>query len=46
MPIEKHDLLHEFPESKDTIHKLKMSDQHFAELFEEYHDLQHEVHRI
>ena len=46
MPIEKHDLLHEFPESKDTIHKLKMSDQHFAKLFEEYHDFQHEVHRI
>ncbi|MCL1478461.1 MULTISPECIES: DUF465 domain-containing protein [unclassified Marinobacter] len=46
MPIEKHDLIHEFPEAKDTIHKLKMSDQHFAKLFEEYHDLQHEVHRI
>lgn len=46
MPIEKHDLIHEFPESKDTIHTLKMSDQHFAKLFEEYHDLQHEVHRI
>lgn len=46
MPIEKHDLIHEFPESKDTIHTLKMSDQHFARLFEEYHDLQHEVHRI
>ncbi|MBQ0762455.1 YdcH family protein [Marinobacter psychrophilus] len=46
MPIEKHDLIHEFPESKDTIHKLKMSDQHFAKLFEEYHNLQHEVHRI
>ncbi len=46
MPIEKHDLIHEFPESKDTIHTLKMSDQHFARLFDEYHDLQHEVHRI
>ena len=46
MPIEKHDLIHEFPEYKDTIHTLKMSDHHFAKLFEEYHDLQHKVHRI
>jgi hypothetical protein len=46
MPIEKHDLIHEFPESKDTIHTLKMSDKHFTKLFEEYHDLQHEVNRI
>lgn len=46
MSIEKHDLIHEFPESKDTIHTLKTSDQHFARLFDEYHDLQHEVHRI
>lgn len=46
MPIEKHDLLHELPESKDAIHKLKMTDQHFAKLFETYHDTDQEVHRI
>ena len=46
MPIEKHDLLHELPEHRDTIHDLKMSDAHFARLFDEYHDVDKEVHRI
>ncbi len=46
MSLEKHDLLHELPESKDAIHKLKTTDQHFAKLFETYHDVDHEVHRI
>ena len=44
--IEKHDLLHEFPESKDTIHALKTGNTHFARLFDQYHDKDHEVHRI
>ena len=46
MIIEKHDLLHEFPEHKDVIHNLKAKDAHFAKLFDEYHELDHEVHRI
>ena len=46
MSIEKHDLIHEFPEHKDTIHELKMNDTHFRKLFDEYHDVEHEVHRI
>ncbi|MCG2635099.1 MAG: YdcH family protein [Gammaproteobacteria bacterium] len=46
MPLEKHDLLHEFPEHRDQIHNLKMSDNHFARLFEQYHELDHEVYRI
>ncbi|MEN8846975.1 MAG: DUF465 domain-containing protein [Akkermansiaceae bacterium] len=37
MPIEKHDLLHEFPEHRKTIHQLKIS---------EYHEVDKEVHRI
>lgn len=43
---EKHDLHHEFPEFKDAIHHLKMNDAHFARLFKEYHELDHEVLRI
>lgn len=43
---EKHDLHHEFPEYKDAIHHLKMNDAHFARLFKEYHELDHEVLRI
>ncbi len=46
MLTEKHDLLHEFPEHRDAIHELKLSDAHFARLFDEYHDVDHEVHRI
>jgi len=45
MPVEKHDLVHEMPESKDAIHHLKSSNTHFAKLFDEYHDIEHEVHR-
>ncbi|MGB0188363.1 MAG: YdcH family protein [Aequoribacter sp.] len=44
--LEKHDLHHEFPEHHDAIHDLKMSDAHFARLFTQYHEADHEVHRI
>ena len=44
--IEKHDLHHEFPEFDQEIRQLKMSDGHFARLFKEYHELDHEVRRI
>ena len=36
MPLEHHDLAHEFPEFKERIHELKMNDAHFKKLFEEY----------
>ena len=43
---DKHDLIHEFPEYRDAIHELKMNDNHFARLFDEYHDIDHEIVRI
>lgn len=43
---EKHDLIHEFPEYKDKIHQLKVSNAQFAKLFDEYHEIEHEVRRI
>lgn len=43
---EKHDLVHELPEYRDKIHEMKMNNAHFARLFEEYHETDHEVHRI
>jgi hypothetical protein len=46
MLTEKHDLVHELPEHRDTIHNLKMTNNHFAKLFDEYHEVDHEVHRI
>lgn len=44
--IEKHDLHHEFPEFEQEIRQLKMDNAHFARLFKEYHEVDHEVHRI
>ncbi|MFN8394847.1 MAG: DUF465 domain-containing protein [Bacteroidia bacterium] len=44
--MEKHDILHEFPEHKERIHELKMNDHHFRKLFDEYHNLDHEIHSI
>ena len=46
MQIEKHDLNHEFPEHKERIHHLKMTDNHFSRLFNEYNDIDREVHKI
>lgn len=44
--IEKHDLHHEFPEFEQEIRQLKMDNAHFSRLFKEYHEVDHEVHRI
>jgi len=46
MTIEKHDLHHEFPEFSDQIRDLKMNDSHFAKLFADYHECDHEINRI
>lgn len=46
MTAGKHDLVHEFPDFRDRIHELKMSDTHFARLFADYHKVDHELHRI
>jgi len=43
---EKHDLIHELPEYRDRIHELKVSNQIFADKFDEYHEIDHEVHRV
>lgn len=44
--MEKHDLRHEFPEMEDKIHELKTTDAHFRKLFDEYHELNNEIHSI
>ncbi|GAA6171195.1 YdcH family protein [Colwellia sp. KU-HH00111] len=46
MTLQKHDLHHEFPEFDKEIHHLKMNDNHFARLFNDYHEVNQEVHRI
>ena len=45
MENEPHDLIHEFPEHKALIHELKMSDNHFRGKFDEYHEVNKEIHR-
>ena len=42
---EKHDLVHELPEFKERIHELKLSNHHFANLFDEYDELDHQILR-
>lgn len=41
-----HELTEEFPEYRERIHDLKMSDAHFKRLFDEYHEVNREVHRV
>ncbi len=44
--MEHHDLLHEFPDHRETIHALKTGNAHFARLFEKYHALDREVRNL
>jgi hypothetical protein len=46
MHVENHSLANEFPEHKERIHELKMNDRHFQRLFDEYHDVDKEIHRL
>ena len=41
-----HELAEEFPDKVDRIHELKTSHAHFARLFDEYHLINREIHRI
>ena len=46
MSVEHHDLHHEFPELNDKIHEMKISNNHFRKLFDEYHHLTKEVENM
>ncbi len=46
MTIEHHDLVHDFPELRDRIHELKVSNNHFRRLFDEYHELTGEIENM
>jgi len=41
-----HELAEEFPGDADKIHELKMSNAHFAKLFDEYHVVNRQIHRV
>ena len=44
--MDKHDILHEFPELKEKVHALKISNQHFRKMFDDYHEIDHEIRNI
>jgi uncharacterized protein len=46
MTLENHSLVNEFPEMRERIQKMKLSDNHFAKLFAQYDEVEHAVHRI
>ena len=46
MSVEHHDLVHEFPQLKERIHELKMSDAHFRKMFDEYHLLTRSIEKM
>lgn len=41
-----HDIGAEFPDNAATIHALKLSDAHFRDIADRYHDINREIHRI
>src|SRR5690349_16059273 len=41
-----HPIVREFPEHRETIRRLKGSDDHFRNLFDEYHRLDDSIYRI
>ncbi|KPQ19093.1 MAG: hypothetical protein HLUCCX10_03820 [Algoriphagus marincola HL-49] len=44
--FKKHPLQEEFPEFEAKIHDLKMENEHFKKLFEEYDEVDHEIYRV
>lgn len=45
MPITHHPLIEEFPEYKDKLHELKMSNSHFRRLVHEYEGIDKSIVR-
>jgi uncharacterized protein YdcH (DUF465 family) len=44
--MEKHSLHHEFPQHESKISELKVSNSHFRNLFDQYHHIDKEIHRV
>ena len=44
--LEHHPLVKEFPQYRETIHRLKVGDPEFRTLFDEYHELDRRIYRI
>lgn len=46
MELDHHPLIHEFPEYRELIHQLKISDPEFHDLMQRYHEIDKEIYRI
>lgn len=46
MYVEPHDLHREFPQFSDAIHMLKVGNNHFARLFDEYHRVNGQIAQL
>jgi uncharacterized protein len=46
MTVEHHDLIHDFPELRKEIHTLKVENNHFRKLFDQYHKLTKEIENM
>ncbi len=46
MPVEHHTLANDLPEFKHEIHQLKMKNNHFRKLFDEYHELTRKIENM
>lgn len=44
--MDKHYFLNEFPEQQEKILALKVSDENFKSLYEQYNEVNHEVEKI
>ncbi len=44
--MQKHNLINEFPEFEQKIHELKVSDNHFKKMIEEYSEVDHKIYLI
>jgi uncharacterized protein YdcH (DUF465 family) len=40
-----NELAEQFPDAVEKMHALKVSDTHFAKLFDDYHELNRAIHR-
>ncbi len=41
-----NEIAEEFPDDQETIHRLKTTNKHFSNIFDQYHEINRKVHRI
>lgn len=41
-----HELAEEFPQDHEVLHRLKVENAHYAQVADEYHEINRHIHRI